>query len=64
MFKILKSQRPKTDAIILMGPFFSLAINTLRIGDENSRLWRFGLYICERHMTQICLLTRVWILHT
>jgi hypothetical protein len=39
-------------------------LNTLRTGDENSRHWRFLLYNYERQMTQICLLTRAWILRT
>jgi hypothetical protein len=39
-------------------------LNTLRTGDENSRHLRFLLNNCERQMTQICLLTRAWILRT
>jgi hypothetical protein len=38
-------------------------INTLRTGDEFSRLWRF-FFKTLRQMTQICLLTRAWILRT
>jgi hypothetical protein len=40
-------------------------LNTLRTGDEFSRLWSFFfLYNFERQMTQTCLLTRAWILRT
>jgi hypothetical protein len=39
-----------------------MALNTLRTGDANLRLFASLRYNFERWMTQICVLTRAWFL--